>query len=334
MAISNKPLSKAPKRLQNFLLRVQLYTYGLSWSPGTDIPSEDVLSRTPVQRPNEEKLIHWVTENGLRDERLQHIRDAIVTYQSLTILGELILKDWSNHKDGIPMEALPYFNFRDELTIQDGIIYRGDRIAVLKALRRQDIKYRVPAGHIGINSCLRRARDLIYWPGMSAEIRQHGETCSTCATYSNKQPQETSVITELPDPPWRKIATDMLNWTGDEYQVSVDYHSGFFELDRLTDITSAAIIEKLKTHFARHDTSDTLVKNNATQYVSVPFKAFTRNWGFTHETISPGNSQANGAAEEVETIAKRTLRKGQCSGEDPCIIVLLCLISATRPPRA
>ena len=90
----------------------------------------------------------------------------------------------------------------------------------------------------------------------------------------------------------------MLNWADDEYLVTVDYHSGFFELDKLNDITSATIIEKLIDHFTRHGTPGAFVSDNATQYVSAPFKAFTRNWGFTHETISPGNSQANGAAEE------------------------------------
>ena len=147
VAISNKPLSKAPKRLQNLLLRAQKYTFDLSWSPGTEIPVADVLSRAPVHKPSEEELIHCVTENGLRYERLQQIRDATATDQSLTILEEIILKGWPNQKDGIPMEAVPYFNYRDELTIQDGIIYRGDRIVVPKALR-QDMKNRVHAGHL------------------------------------------------------------------------------------------------------------------------------------------------------------------------------------------
>ena len=208
VAISNKSLSKAPKRLQTLLLRAQKYTFDLSWSPVTEIPVADALSRAPVHKPCEEELIHCVTENGLRDERMQQIRDATATYQSLTILGAIILKGWPNHKDGIPMEALPYFNYRDELTIQDGIIYRGERIVVPKALR-QDMKNRVHAGHLCITSCLRRARDLI-----------------------------------------------------------------------------------------------------------------TRNWGFTHETISPGNSQANGAAEAAVKIAKRILRKSQSSGENHYVALL------------
>ena len=185
MAISNKPLSKVPKRLQILLMIAQRHTFDLSWSSGTEIPVADVLSRALVQQPTEEGLIHCVTENGLRDERLQQIRDATATDQSLTVLGEIILKGWPNQNDGIPMEALPYFNYRDELTIQDGIIlYRGDRIVVPKALR-QDMENRVHAGHLWIISCLRLARDLIYWPGMSAEIRQHVKTCGTGATYAN-----------------------------------------------------------------------------------------------------------------------------------------------------
>ena len=34
-------------------------------------------------------------------------------------------------------------------------------------------------------------------------------------TELDKQPQETSVITGVPDRPWKKVATDMLNWAGD-----------------------------------------------------------------------------------------------------------------------
>ena len=57
----------------------------------------------------------------------------------------------------------------------------------------------------------------------------------------------------------------MLSWAGDEYIITVDYHSGFFELDKLNNTTSAAIIDKLKANFARLGAPDTLVSDNATQ---------------------------------------------------------------------
>ena len=45
VAISNKPLSKSPKRLQTLLMRAQRYTFELRWNPGIGIPVADVLSR-------------------------------------------------------------------------------------------------------------------------------------------------------------------------------------------------------------------------------------------------------------------------------------------------
>lgn len=62
-----------------------------------------------------------------------------------------------------------YHSYRDELTVQDGLVLRGDRIVIPVALRR-DVKERIHAGHMGINSCIRRARDLVYWPGMAKDI--------------------------------------------------------------------------------------------------------------------------------------------------------------------
>ena len=100
-------------------------------------------------------------------------RDKLDTgVQSLTFMGNRI------SADGL----LPYFNYRDELTIHDGIVYRGDRVVIPTSLRRE-VKEKVHIGHLCINSCQRSARDLIFWLGMSAEIRQYIETCATCATF-------------------------------------------------------------------------------------------------------------------------------------------------------
>ena len=82
---------------------------------------------------------------------------------------------------------------------------------------RTDMKQKVYAGHLGMNSCLRRARELIYLPGMSADIGQHVETCGTCATYSDKQPAEPPIINEIPTRPWKTVGTDVMTFGGKNY---------------------------------------------------------------------------------------------------------------------
>ena len=101
-------------------------------------------------------------------------------------------------------ETLPYYYCRDEMTVEDGIIFRGDRIVIPESLR-PTMKQRVHAGHTGINSCLQRARTYLYWPGMSEEIWQVSQSCETCLSLQIKQSQQTLILHQIQTSPWTKF---------------------------------------------------------------------------------------------------------------------------------
>ena len=321
VSITTKPLSRAPKRLQNLLLRAQKYSYKLKWKPGVDIPLADALSRAPTDNPIEEEVVNVVVTHNMGDERLQQIRGATAIDKTLVSLGKIIAEGWPNDKRDVPVDLLPFFNYRDELSTHDGIVYRSNRIVIPSSLRRE-MKQRVHTGHLGINSCLRRARDVMYWPGMSSEIRHYIETCGTCATYCDKQPQESPIITEVPDRPWKKVASDLFSYGGRDYLITTDYHSNFYEVDLLTSTNATVIVMKTKAHFARYGTPDELVSDNGPQYTAEAFRDFAKQWQFKHVTSSPGHSQANGAAEVAVRSIKRILRKCQAAKEDPYLALL------------
>ena len=50
------------------------------------------------------------------------------------------------------------------------------------------------------------------------------------------------------------------------FQILVDYHSGFFEIDQMTSTSSAACIHKLEVHFARYGILETVISDNGPQY--------------------------------------------------------------------
>lgn len=54
------------------------------------------------------------------------------------------------------------------------------------------MKNKVHSSHMGIEASLRRGRDYIFWPGMSAEIKELIEACETCKTFETSQQKETS----------------------------------------------------------------------------------------------------------------------------------------------
>ena len=128
------------------------------------------------------------------------------------------MNGWPTYKRDLSASPIPFFNFRDELTVQDGMILRGNRVVITTSLRTQ-MKNKVHAGHMGINSCPHRARDLIYWPGMSSDIRQFIETCDTCATLCDKQSTEPLCVYDH-DRPWEKVGTELFHTEGRNYLIT------------------------------------------------------------------------------------------------------------------
>ena len=315
IAIWKKPLAKAPRRLQTLLLRARNYRFTLIYKPGTEIPTADTLSRAPASEPPSKEVIYGIVLHRIRDNRLEQIRLATAADEALNEVMKIIAEGWPEDKGLLPASAKPFHTYNDELTIQDGIIYRNDRVVIPKSMHKEML-VKVHSGHLGINSCLRRARDLIFWPGMSQQIREYVDTCGVCATYADKQGRESEVMTEIPGRPWQKLGCDLFSWGGNDYLTTYDYHSNFFEIDELQSTSSGAVIQKLRSHFARNGTPETVITDNGPQYASSTFAEFAKEWGFKHETISPGNSKANGAAEASVKIAKRLMRKCAASKED------------------
>ena len=204
-------IGKAPKRLQHMLLKSQEYSYQLTYKPGKATPVADALSRAPTDDPvTDEVAINNITLTAFIPERLDRIRGATLLDPVLQKLGKVIIEGWPNDRRRVPDRLLPYFSYRDELTTQDGVIFRGERIVIPSSLRKS-MKEKV---HVGINSSLRRARDLIYWPQMSTDIRHYVETYGLCATYADMQPAESVVMTDTPDLPWQKVGSDLFSWSG------------------------------------------------------------------------------------------------------------------------
>nr|XP_058940983.1 uncharacterized protein K02A2.6-like [Pocillopora verrucosa] len=232
----------------------------------------------------------------------------------LTLLKQTIQEGWPDHQSALPPLVVPYFSIRDELAVTDGLVFRGERLVIPKSLKN--------CGHQGIESCLRRAREHVFWPGMNKEVKEWIQTCEACREFEKTPCKETLIRHEIPDSPWQKIATDLFTFKNKEYLVTVCYRSNFWEVDRLYNTKSSTVIKKLKAHLARHGIPKQLVTDNGPQFVSDEFRKFTESWGIEHTITSPHHSQANGKCEAAVKVAKRMLRKTTKSGEDQYLALL------------
>lgn len=191
---------------------------------------------------------------------------------------------------------MPYFSVRDEFSVHDGVIFRRQQIVVPVTLRK-DMKRKLRASHLGAESCLRGARETIFWPNMYAELKEMIATCETCRKYETSHQKESLIPHEVSSRPWEQEGVDLFELNIKEYMITVDYYINFWESDRLTSTTSSAVVLKLKNHFARYGCPDRLINDNGPQFMLSEFRKLTNDWDFEHRTSSPGNSKANGKVE-------------------------------------
>ena len=138
------------------------------------------------------------------------------------------------------------------------VFYLRVRVIVPKAMR-SEILSRIHSSHQGIVPCLRKAKDIVFWPGMNSEIKALVESCSICAEFQAKNASQPMQSHQIPDRPWSKVATDWFTVSGNNYITIVDYFSDFVEVSELEDTTSHSVIQVLKEQFSRHGIPDTVV---------------------------------------------------------------------------
>ena len=133
---------------------------------------------------------------------------------------------------------------------------------------------------------MRIAHECVYWPGMNSNLKEYFQKCELCNSHGQKQQKETLMLLEATDRPFEKIGVDLFELNKCNYLVTVDYFSNFWEIDPLTSITTAAIVRKLKGHFARHGIPLVLVSDNGLQFSSQEFKKFVTEWDVEHQVIN------------------------------------------------
>ena len=79
----------------------------------------------------------------------------------LCTLADTIVAGWPEDVKDIPKALCPYHNHRNVMTIEDGLILKGEAL-VIPALEREKILHAIHKGHMGITKCQYHARQCVY----------------------------------------------------------------------------------------------------------------------------------------------------------------------------
>ena len=88
---------------------------------------------------------------------------------------------------------------RAELVYCDGLLFRDNRVVVPKVMRT-DMLAKIHESHQGIVKSKQRARSILFWPGMNADVENVVSSCVTCQQFrKNQAPEGTPFMINLPE---------------------------------------------------------------------------------------------------------------------------------------
>ncbi|KAL3887489.1 hypothetical protein ACJMK2_027430 [Sinanodonta woodiana] len=295
--ILKKPLSQAPKRLQDILMKMFRYNVTFRYVKGSELIIADTLSRAYSLSDDTEltrlKVCELEMFDKIPDARNTEIRRETAKYTTCQLLIDRIIEGWPQNKNDLKPEVRPYFSIRDTLSFYDGIILKGEAVLIPKAWRGQ-IKEHLHSAHIGFDSMVRRARGTVFWLGMNQEIRQLADICEHCMERKPKRQKEPLRQHDDGNYPWEKIGLDLFEIQGRNYLLAIDYYLTFIAL---------------KKQFAQFGIPRIIISDGAPQFTSDEFSQFTKQWGIQHHVTSPYHPKSNGKAEGGVKIIKGMMVK-------------------------
>ena len=187
-AVLKRPVGENPIRLQRMLCRIMGYVLDFKYIKGKDLLIAYALStsyttnHTHSQNKDEIETIGLVIQDRSVISHLKENAEETAKENVLQSVIHHISENWSICKRRLPMDVHPIWSCKDQLSFNDGIVYRGDRIVVPATLRKS-LTEKLHQAHMGVESTLRRARTSLWWPGMNSQLKQFISSCQVCQSF-------------------------------------------------------------------------------------------------------------------------------------------------------
>ena len=95
------------------------------------------------------------------EQKLDELKAETQKDPVLQDLKHTVENGWLTTKQEAPVTTAPFWNYRDEISISDGILFKGERVIVPKSMQPNMLKI-IHSAHMGAEKCKRRAKEVLY----------------------------------------------------------------------------------------------------------------------------------------------------------------------------
>lgn len=309
----NKSLPEmAAGRLQRWSIFLAGFDYTFKHIKGQENVKADCMSRLPLKdnilednNMKEYDYINFVQDQKVID--LNMVRYETKKDSNLCSIFNMIRYGFS---DVLKDDSLkPYWNRKDELYIEQGVIMWGYRVVIPIKLRSK-LLLELHATHEGIIKMKNNARSYFWWPNLDKNIESYVKNCDICMS-ARPEPNKSKIISwPKTNEPYERVHADFLGpIQGKTILLIVDSFSKWPEAFIMNNFESRLAIEKFRECFSRYGLPKFVVTDNASTFISTEFSNFLCSNGIKHETSPPFHPATNGLAENAVKNFKSGLYK-------------------------
>ena len=237
--------------MSRWAARLMTYSFSVEHLKGTLNPA-DGLSRLPgtaVEVEDDESQLVAALSTRLMAVSHAELVDSVKSDRVMTMLAEQIPRRWPCRIGCVPVDLRPFYRCRDELSLMNGLVFKGERVVVPEGLRSRLVTL-AHESHQGIIRTKQRLRAVYWWPGLDAAVEDAVRGCDACAVSDKSaKPRRAPLMpVPLPDAAWDKLGIDFIGpLQGPLHQryavVMIDYYSKWVEMAFTREPSSAAVIE-------------------------------------------------------------------------------------------
>ena len=195
--ILNRSIVESSPQLQSIITRCLPYDFKVKYIKGKDnvladcmshLPaSSDLLSTSQIQLPR--ISVNCITSKvQTSDPQIQQIIDATNKDDTRVLLKHTVNNGWPMSIKQVPEEIQPYWNSREQITIENGMLLKNTRIIIPHALQPELVQ-KIHEGHLGLKKCLYQAHETVYWPNIQKDLTEKLKSCPSCLMYARANPK-------------------------------------------------------------------------------------------------------------------------------------------------
>ena len=287
LSLFKKSLVDASPRLTRMLIELLDFSLCVVYQPSAKMHLSDAISQLSSHNNSKGKMIqdlnvsiHSIKElTGFNSLSVDKIHQHTAKDNTLQLLIQHINDGFPASSVKFPEIIKPFYNFREELSVCNGLILKGQhRIVIPETLRTQALQIVHNKAHLGLNKTLERARMWMYWPGITYSIKESISACKVCLMHSDRNQREPYVSDAIVKP-WSHIALDNFEYRGQHFLMVLDISTKLFVVRPVSSLNTDQMIQILTAIFCEHGMPLAIRHDRGRNFVSDLFHQYCQHLG-------------------------------------------------------